>query len=305
MSRRRMEGGGVRVFEDHRDNLTVDVENSLVLDRAAQLRSEDSHSALLWNTFRSLEKIDRNVWLPRLLTFALGHDDAAKRRLRGMLHGTDLNAAAFHWWGRHDVPPSRHEWLRDAAINSTLDLGHYPERYLPEKKQEVQRLVDSDIDLEDPVETPLVIETPEWMLGILAVYKGNLRQNTCFDAHRDQVLQWLDAGSWNAARKGLHLMTLVLYTDGRTYNGETRQLVRRYQGREEVLRGRLPHRDDTSVLQEAARWLGDLRWRDLGALLLDAKDEARLGIFDQAILDELIKYLARKDIGFNFFRRLK
>jgi hypothetical protein len=305
MSKRRMEGGEVRVYEDHRDNLTVDIENVLVQDRAAQLRSEDSQSALLWNIFRSLEKIDRNVWLPRILTFALGDNDAAKRRLRGMLHRSRLDEAVFRWWERYELPPARHEWLRDAAINSTLDLGHYPERYLPEKKQEVQRRVDSDLELEDAVEMPLTIETSRWLLGIQAVYKGNLRQNTCFDAHRDQVLRWLDAGSWRAAQTRKHFLSLVIYTDGRTYNGETRQLVRRYQRREDVLRGRLPHRRDDAILAEAAQWLGDLRWRDLGSVLLDVKDEERLGLFDQAILDELIKYLARKDVGFNFFRRLK
>jgi hypothetical protein len=305
MSQRSIEGGGIRVFEDHRDNLTVDVENTLVQGRAAQLRSEDSQSALLWNVFRCLEKIDTNVWLPRLLTFALGQDAAAKRRLCGILGESSLTDAAFHWWQRYDLPPARHEWLRDAAINCTLDLGHYPERYLREKKQEIQRLVDTDLPLEDSVEMPLCIETADWTLGILAVYKGNLRQNTRFDAHRDQVAQWLDAGSWSAQQKNHRFMTLVVYTDGRTFNGETRNLVRRYQGRKDVLQGRLQHRTDEAMLQEAVDGLGDMRWRDLGALLLDVKDEERLGLIDQTVIDELVKYMARKDIGFNFFRRLK
>jgi hypothetical protein len=51
--------------------------------------------------------------------------------------------------------------------------------------------------------------------------------------------------------------------------------------------------------------VGTLRWRDIGALVLGGKDEERLGAFDVAALDELVKYLARKDVGFNFFRRLK
>ena len=102
MSQRSMDGGGIRVFEDHRDNLTVDVENTLVQGRAAQLRSEDSQSALLWNVFRCLEKIDTNVWLPRLLTFALGQDAAAKRRLHGILGKSSLIDATFHWWQRYE-----------------------------------------------------------------------------------------------------------------------------------------------------------------------------------------------------------
>ena len=305
MSKRRMEAGGVRVFEDHRDNLTVDVENALVQGRASQLRSEDSQSALLWNVFRSLEKIDLKAWLPRFLTSALPEDSAVKQRLPELLQQDSLDDATFHWWNRNDLPPARHEWLRDAALNSNLDLGHYPARFLPEKKADVRRRLAGDLDLEEPVEMPLTIETPSWTLGILAVYKGNLRQHTLFDSHRDQVVQWLDAGSHQAAKEGKHFMTLVIYTDGRTYNSETRTLVRRYQNRPEVLRGRLPYRQDEAVLKDAAQWLGDLRWRDLGALLLDTKDEERLGLFDQTVLDELVKYLARKDIGFNFFRRLK
>jgi hypothetical protein len=162
-----------------------------------------------------------------------------------------------------------------------------------------------DIDLEDPLEIPLTIEAPTWTLGILAVYKGNLRAHTRFDAHRDQVLQWLDAGSYKAAQDGKHILTLVIYTDGRTYNSETRALVRRYQNRQDVLCGRLPYRRDDAILGEASLLLGDLRWRDIGALLVDTKEETRLGLFDQTVLDELVKYLARKDIGFNFFRRLK
>ncbi len=59
------------------------------------------------------------------------------------------------------------------------------------------------------------------------------------------------------------------------------------------------------MLHDAAKNVGELRWRSLGALLLDAKDEERIGLFDVAVLDELIKYLARKDVGFNLFRRLK
>ena len=305
MSKRRMEAGGVRVFEDHRDNLTIDVENALVQDRAAQLRSEDSQSALLWNVFRSLEKIDLNVWLPRFLTSAMAEDNDVQAGLDALLQPSSLDEASFHWWNRTDLPPCRHEWLREAAMHSNLDLGHYPARYLPEKKAEIRRLLSNDLALEEPVEMPLTIEAPTWTLGILAVYKGNLRQHTCFDAHRDQVLQWLDAGSHQAAQSGKRFLTLVIYTDGRTYNSETRALVRRYQNRPEVLRGRLPYRHDDETLSEASHWLGDLRWRDIGTLLLDTKEEARLGLFDQTILDELVKYLARKDVGFNFFRRLK
>ncbi len=50
-----------RIFEDHRDNLTVDVQNVLVEERASQLRSEDSQCALLWNVFRSLQKLDARL----------------------------------------------------------------------------------------------------------------------------------------------------------------------------------------------------------------------------------------------------
>lgn len=59
------------------------------------------------------------------------------------------------------------------------------------------------------------------------------------------------------------------------------------------------------MLERAAHLVGSVRWKDLGHALLAAKDEERLGAFDVAALDELVKFLARKDVGFNFFRRLK
>jgi hypothetical protein len=190
-------------------------------------------------------------------------------------------------------------------VNGSLDLQHYPARYLPEKKAEAARLLGDDLPLEERVEMPLVLETPGWQLGVLAAYKGNLRQNTRFDAKRDELLRVLDAGTHAAAAAQKKFLCLVLYTDARTYNTETKRLVDLYRGHGDTLAARLPHRQDTKSLHEAARNLGELRWRDLGGVLLDAKDEERIGLFDLAVLDELIKFLARKDVGFNLLRRLK
>ncbi|MFQ5600385.1 MAG: hypothetical protein ACE5G2_07515 [Candidatus Krumholzibacteriia bacterium] len=303
MPQRRTDGG-IRVFEDHRDNLTVDVQSDLVQERAAQMRSEDSQVAMLWNVFRSLQKLDPRVWLPRLIVHAL-REEAGSPRMRSLVSSRNLADTTFHWWQRYDLPPGRHEWLLDQARNANLHLEHYPARYLPEKKAEVRRRLETELHLEDPVEVPLCIETPDWLLGILTVYKGNLRQHTCYDARRDDVLRLLDAGSFAAAAQGKRFLSLVVFTDARTYNTETRRLVDLYRGRGDLLATRLPHRSDLEVVKDAAVLLGALRWRDVGSLLLDAKDEERIGLFDMAVLDELIKYLARKDVGFNFFRRLK
>ena len=293
-----------RVFEDHRDNLTVDVQNVLMQERASQLRSEDSQVALLWNVFRSLQNLDARLWLPRLVLQALGAKKSHPR-LRGLLAPSQLVEPTFHWWQRYDLPPSRHEWLRDQTTHGNLDLGHYPACYVPEKKAEATRLLQEGLFLEDRVEVPLVIETSSCRLGILAVYKGNLRQHSRFDARRDDLLRLLDAGTHQATAAGKKFLGLVLYTDARTYNTETKRLLDLYRSHGDMLVSRLPHRQDTAVLTEAARLLGELRWRDLGGLLLDTKDEERIGLFDLAVLDELIKYLARKDVGFNLLRRLK
>ena len=301
---RRHSQGEPRVFEDHRDNLTVDVQNVLVQERASQLRSEDSQIALLWNVFRSLQNLDPRTWLPRLVLQALSAKKSTPR-LRGMLTPSNLLEPTFHWWRRYELPPSRHEWLRDQAINANLDLSHYPACYVGEKKDEATRLLQEGLPLEERVELPLVVETPRWLLGVLAVYKGNLRQNTRFDAKRDELLRMLDAGTHVASTSGKKFLGLVIYTDTRTYNTETKRLVDTYRGHGDVVAARLPHRQDADGLADAAHLLGELRWRDLGSLLLDTKDEERLGLFDLAVLDELIKYLSRKDVGFNLLRRLK
>ena len=301
---RRQDRSAPRVFDDHRDNLTVDVQNVLVQERASQLKSEDSQIALLWNVFRSLQNLDARLWLPRLVLQALG----AKRsnaRLRGLLAPSQIVEPTFHWWHRFELPPSRQEWLRDQACNATLDLTHYPACYVPEKKAEAHQLLQDGLPLEERVEVPLVIETPTWWLAVQAVYKGNLRQNTRFDAKRDDLLRLLDAGTHQASAAGKKFLALVLYTDARTYNTETKRLVDLYRGHGEALVARAPHRQDTAALTEAAQLLGEMRWRDLGGVLLDAKEEERIGLFDLAVLDEIIKYLARKDVGFNLLRRLK
>ncbi len=225
--------------------------------------------------------------------------------MRGLLAPSLVAELQFHWWRRYDLPPSRHEWLHEQAANAALDLQHYPARYLPEKKAEVARLLQGGLPLEERVEVPLVLETPGWQLGVLAAYKGNLRLNTRFDAKRDELLRVLDAGTHAAAAVDKKFLCIVLYTDPRTYNTETKRLVDLYRGQAETLVARLPHRHDSKLLHEAARNLGELRWRELGGVLLDTKDEERIGLFDLAVLDELIKYLARKDVGFNLLRRLK
>ncbi len=294
----------VRIYDDHRDNLTVDVENDLVRERAASLRSEHSEAALLWNVFRALQKLDPTLWLPRLVRGAIP-DVVRQGTLVGLFGRASLARAEFHWWKRYDLPESRHAWLRDAALNGCLHLDHYVQRSIPEKRSEVQRRLAAQMPLEDPVEVPLCIETAECLVAIDAVYKGNLRRFTPFDAHRDAVVRLLDAGSHAAAAAGKRFVAIVVCTDPRSLNSETRLLVERYRDRPDRLVEALPHRDDHATVEAAAHGLGLVRWRDVGALLLETKDSERLGVFDGAVLDEIVKYLGRKDVGFNFFRRLK
>lgn len=301
MTERRSEDS-VRIYDDHRDNLTVDVHSDIVRERAASMRSEHSEDALLWNVFRALQKIDPVLWLPRLVRHALP-EVVRQGLLADVLRREHLGAASFRWWCRHDLPAARLDWLRDAAVNATLNLEHYAPRSLPEKRSEVQRRLAADLPFEDPVEMPLCIETPACLVAIEAVYRGNLRRNTPFDATRDAVLRLLDAGTHAAAGKPFLLW--IVCTDPRSWNAETGRLVERYRGRPERVVEALPHRTDVDALRAAAAGIGLVRWRDIGTLLLEVKDEERLGQFDVAALDEIVKYLGRKDIGFNFFRRLK
>lgn len=296
----RRSDSGVRIFDDHRDNLTIDVHSDLLRGRAAEMRNEHSEAALLWNVFRALQNIDTRLWLPRLMCHGL---PAGGRAAMPAL--ASFGPADFHWWQRFDLPPTRHAWLRDAALCGCLPLEHYVARSVPEKKSEIERRVAADLPFEEPVEIPLCVETPEWLLGVEAVFKGNLRPHTTYDARRDAVLRLVDAGSHAASKRGKRFFALVLCTDPRGLNLETARLVERYRGRPDHLAAALPHRGDAEVVHATADAIMLLRWRDLGALLIEAKGEERLGAFDIAVVDELIKYLARKEIGFNFFRRLK
>lgn len=303
MYERRPENG-TRIYEDHRDNLTIDVHSHLVLGHAAEMRSEHSESALLWNVFRTLERIDPQLWMPRLLRQAFARV-AERPWLDALLEQGRHGNPTFHWWTRWDLPAERHAWLRDAALSGSLRLDHYANRSIPEKRVEVERRLAADLPFEEPVEIPLCIETPAWFLGIEAVYKGNLRRATTYDARRDAVLRLVDAGTTAARARDKVFLGLVLCTDPRTVNADSALLVERYRSRPERLIEALPHRQDVDALRAAAHAMDLLRWRDVGALLIDTKEQERLGVFDVAAFDELIKYLGRKDIGFNFFRRLK
>ena len=293
-----------RIFEDHRDNLTIDIDSDLVRGRAAEMRSEHSESALLWNVFRTLQRIDPGLWLPRLVRSALPRA-VRDGSVAPALDRAGLADVQFHWWQRWDVPPERHTWLHDAALSGCLRLDHYPAHCVPDKKAEIERRLQNELPFEDPVEIPLCIETRDCFLGIETVYKSNLRRHTAFDSQRDAILRLLDAGSTAASGRGKRFAALVLCTDPRMLNVETVRLVDRYRGQPQRLVEALPHRPDRAALERLAEAIGLLRWKDLGTLLLETKEQDRLGLFDVAALDELIKYLARKDVGFNFFRRLK
>jgi hypothetical protein len=302
MQERRVDAG-VRIFEDHRDNLTVDVHSDLVLGRAAEMRHSHSEAAMLWNVFRALQNVDARLWLPRLLRRALP-DVAQGGAFATPAWTAQCATAEFHWWRRHDLPAARHAWLRDAALSGNLPLEHYAPRSIPEKRAEIERRLAADLSFEDPVEIPLCIETAGLWIGFEAVYRGNLRRHTTYDAHRDAVVRLLEAGIQPASTAGKRHFTVVVCTDPRLLNLETARLVERYRGGDR-LAAALPHREPGDAIRAAADGLGLLRWKDLGAVLLETKGEERVGAFDLAVLDEIIKYLGRKDIGFNFFRRLK
>jgi len=302
MQERRVDAS-VRIFDDHRDNLTVDVHSDLVLGRAAEMRHSHSESALLWNVFRALQNVDARLWLPRLLRRALP-DLSPSLGFASPEWTTQWAGAEFHWWRRHDVPESRLAWLRDAASSGNLPLEHYAPRSIPEKRAEIERRLAADLPFEEPVEIPLCIETASLVIGFEAVYRGNLRRHMTYDAHRDAVLRLLEAGLQNTSATGKRAFTIVICTDPRLLNLETARLVERYRSGERLAMA-LPHRSDAEAIATMASGLGMLRWKDLGAALLETKGEERVGAFDLAVLDEIIKYLGRKDIGFNFFRRLK
>jgi hypothetical protein len=70
----RISKSGVRVADDHRDNLIIDRDDPVFARMRAgkrrHLRSENSEDALTWNVFRSLRRITSDVWLPGLFDAA-------------------------------------------------------------------------------------------------------------------------------------------------------------------------------------------------------------------------------------------
>ncbi|WP_042355912.1 hypothetical protein [Bacillus rubiinfantis] len=72
---------GVLVFDSYKDNLILDKYNRVFLKmnkvKLEAFRSEQSEDALIWNIFRTLQKIDAKLWLPPLFesSFAENRED--------------------------------------------------------------------------------------------------------------------------------------------------------------------------------------------------------------------------------------
>ncbi|AZU61844.1 hypothetical protein [Neobacillus mesonae] len=61
---------GVFIFDSYKDNIIIDKYNRVFLKMRAHkldaIRSENSEDAVTWNVFRTLQKIDPELWLPEL-----------------------------------------------------------------------------------------------------------------------------------------------------------------------------------------------------------------------------------------------
>ncbi|GHH96877.1 hypothetical protein [Neobacillus kokaensis] len=61
---------GVFIYDSYKDNIIIDKYNRVFLKMRAPkleaIRSENSEDAVTWNIFRTLQKIDPELWLPKL-----------------------------------------------------------------------------------------------------------------------------------------------------------------------------------------------------------------------------------------------
>ncbi len=109
---------GVIVFDSYKDNIIIDKYNRVFLKmRSAKLeaiRSENSEDALTWNVFRTLQKIDPELWLPTI--FVQTFQDFRQDLIPNM---------KISLWKRLQKPESYKLPEGDSEIDIMLENDHY------------------------------------------------------------------------------------------------------------------------------------------------------------------------------------
>lgn len=109
---------GVFIYDSYKDNIILDKYNRVFLKmRASKLdaiRSENSEDAMTWNVFRTLQKLDPDMWLPDLFENTFGeirHDLVTNMKIS--------------LWKKLNPPPALPVPEGDTEVDVMLENDHY------------------------------------------------------------------------------------------------------------------------------------------------------------------------------------
>jgi hypothetical protein len=120
---------------------------------------------------------------------------------------------------------------------------------------------DSEIDVR--------IETERFVCFIEAKYKSDISVNTKNNPDRDQIIRYLDLGTWHAGRRDFYFALLVL---DEAHSADGLATLKRYDTERSMILAQLPHRTDGL---ENLKGIGHITWSDMTDLLKQCSASAQ------------------------------
>jgi hypothetical protein len=259
---------------DFRRRLIIDRYSSVLSRlpryRLSALADPQSPDADIWNTFRTLEQIDPDRWIPRLLALGgIRPDPTALRFDAGV---------ALTLWKRVRPPAERLEWLRRRALDGALQppVGRRRKgRVIPlsELRRELAVRAKARQPLEEPVEVDVIIKTARRIVFVeIPNPHETPEEPSGSDRTRTYVLRLIDAGLAYAEARGkiaghpVGFSLLVLTGDGESGDRWRRALAGLARVPERLRRS-FPHWGRGIDPADVARNLGAARWSEIDTLL--------------------------------------
>lgn len=119
---------------------------------------------------------------------------------------------------------------------------------------------DSEIDVR--------IETERLVCFVEAKYKRDISTRTKNNPDRDQIIRYLDLGTWHAGRRDFFFVLLIM---DEALSAKGVGTLKRYAEDREAILARLPHRTDGL---ENLKGVGHVTWRDMADILRQCETQA-------------------------------
>ncbi|MDD5222502.1 MAG: hypothetical protein PHE84_00805 [bacterium] len=292
---------------DYRENVYVDKDHPVFktprfLDHQGQptqklLDLADPHKkdGLVWSVFMTFNKLDYDFWLPRLGELVYGRPIE------------NVSYIAPHFWRPVAPPLSRYLWIYDNLKHPRIAASRGGKKE-PKRLAEVAEHTDywkdlaregilnpgMDGCLEEPAELDLILDSPSFVIAVIARNSEDIFGEETWDRERDEIGKVIDLGlKFTEGKKAFYLMLITdkdKHEPAKLYD----ELIPRYRSDPDFLKNRLPHRSEAE-LDRLRGHLDRTSWSDIINMLRDSRVELPAG--KRKIIKGLFEYLEKRNLA--------